>query len=375
MVRIDGEVAAGFEPVADAFRNNFVEHGDTGAACAVYQHGIRVVDIWAGTSGHGPWRQDTRSVVFSVSKGITTVCLLMAVEDGHLDLDAHVADYWPEFAAAGKGHTTVRQLLAHQAGLMGPAERMTAQDLHDWTPVTEALARQRPSWVPGEAYGYHAVTFGWLAGEVLRRATGKRPSDWLRERIATPLGLRATFGASLTDPDLALQGEQLPILQQPTGAADDPTVVNQIIGMNGAYNGLDLFGSANTDAFLDAEMPAANLVTSAADLARMYAATVADVDGVRLLRPETINDARLPQSAGTPFLGPANGLRWGTGFMLNSPERRMAGDGSFGHDGAGGQLAFAHLEHGLSFGYATIRPGGLPDERAELLSAALRACL
>jgi CubicO group peptidase (beta-lactamase class C family) len=369
------DVATGFGPVADAFFENFTEHGDTGAACSVYLRGEPVVDLWAGDTGRGPWTRDTRSVVFSVSKGVTTICLLMAVEDGLIELDDPVAQYWPEFAENGKAGTTVRQALAHQAGLVAPAEPLTVEDLRSWDPVTEVLARQRPAWEPGTAHAYHPLTVGWLVGEVLNRATGMRPARWLQERIAEPLGLRTTFGIDPTTPDFAPIGEQLPIAADADPAEIDLDLAARALGMNGAVEGLDLFRTANTAAFLDYEIPAGNLVTTARDLARLYAATIGEVDGVRLLQPATIRDARLPMSAGKPFYGPDEGNRWGTGFMIDSPRRGMAGPGSFGHDGAGGQLAFANPELGVAFAYQTIRPGGVPDVRAEALSQALRTCL
>lgn len=373
--QIDGHVAPGFGKIADVFRENFAERGDTGAACAVYLEGELVVDLRGGTTHRGSWSPRTRSVVFSVSKGITAICLLMAVEQGLIRLDSPVTDYWPEFGANGKGATTVRHLLAHRAGLVAPAERLSAEDLRSWTPVTECLARQAPLWEPGTAFAYHALTVGWLAGEVLRRATGQRPSQWLRERIAQPLGLNVSFGADPNESDFAYQGGQLPSTNPVSGDTFDDDFANRVQGMNGAFDGVHVFTSANRSEFLSCEMPAGNLVASARDLARLYAATVSDVDGIRLLQPQTVRDARIPVSVGAPIIGPDKGHRWGTGFMLDSRHRGMAGPGSFGHDGAGGQIAFAHLEHRLSFGYHTIRPGGVPDVRAEFLSNALRSCL
>ena len=373
---IHGTVQAGFEPIADAFATNFTDRGDTGAACTVYLHGALVVDVHAGDHQLGPWSADTRSILFSVSKGITTVCVLMAVEAGHLALDEPVATYWPEFAQNGKGSLTVRQLLAHRAGLIAPDEALTLEDLSGWFPVTEALARQQPLWEPGTAHSYHALTFGWLAGEVLRRATGLRPADWLHQHINEPLGLGLTFGTDpATDPHFAFQEAILPSTQEPTLEAPDTQMQARVMGMNGAMDGMNLFATANTSALLGYESPAANIVGTSHDIARLYAATIGEIDGIRLLQPDTIQDARLPQSIGAPFFGPDAGHRWGTGFMLDSPVRSMAGPGSFGHDGAGGQLGFAHPESGVALAYATIRPGGDPDDRAEALCRALRTVL
>jgi CubicO group peptidase (beta-lactamase class C family) len=375
VVEIRGFVAPGYEPVADAFRANFRDRGDAGAACAVYVGGSPVVDIWAGTTHRGPWQPHTRSCLFSVSKGVTTICVLMAVERGLIDLDAPVMSYWPEFASRGKEATTVRHVLAHQAGLFAPHTDLSHDDVRAWAPVVDALAVQAPAWEPGTAFAYHALTLGWLAGEVLRRATGRRPGEWLAEHVAGPLGLPMTFGVDVEDPTFCPQLDQLPS-SDPVAVADlDPRVVRAFTLGGGGLDVTDLFGSANRPEFLDVEFSAANLVSNARSCARLYAATVGEVDGVRLLGPDVIREARQVRSQGAPFVGPDEGHRWGTGFMLDSVRRPMLGNGSFGHDGAGGQLAFGHLEAQVGFGYQTIRPGGVPDDRADELCAALRACL
>lgn len=378
-VPVEGMVEPGFGKVADAFAENITSRGETGAACAVYVAGVPVVDVWAGTTGSGPWARDTKSIVFSVSKGVLTVLMLMAAEQGQLELDAPVASYWPEFAAAGKQDITVRQIMAHQAGLIAPEQDLTVADLAAWQPVVDALAGQAPLWTPGTEYAYHAMTIGFLAGEILCRATGKRPAQSLHDNVSGPLKLNMTYGADLGDPDLALIGPPLPN-EDPVATAVLATALNhplhaRTMGMSGALDGVDLFRTANTHDLLSYESPGANLVTTARSMARFFAATVTAVDGIRLLRPDTLRDARVEQSTGTPFIGPVDGNRWGTGFLINSPRREMLGPGSFGHDGAGGQLGFAHLELEVGFGYQTIRPGGIPDDRAEALCRALRACL
>ncbi|PKV95508.1 MULTISPECIES: serine hydrolase [Amycolatopsis] len=373
----DGLVSAGFEPVADAFGANFDRRGDTAASCVVYADGKPVVDLSAGETDRGRWTPDTRSVVFSVSKGVTTVCVLMAVERGLIELDAAVAKYWPEFADNGKETTTVRQLLAHQAGLVAPEADLTADDLRAWHPVVDRLARQAPAWIPGTTFAYHAITFGWLAGEVLRRASGQRPSEWLRDHVAGPLNLAMTYGADLADPDFCPMLEPLPNTE-PAEAIDEllaqPMAV-RAMSLGGLFDPANMTESANGPDYLTPEIPGANLVANARSLARLYAATVGEVDGIRLLAPDTVSDAAAVRSKGKPFIGPAEGNRWGTGFMLASTRRGMAGPGSFGHDGLGGQLAFAHPETRIAFAYQTARPGGVPDDRAEALCRALRTCL
>ncbi len=377
--QIQGHVSRGFEPVADAFADNFRLRGDTAASCVVYAQGAPVVDIWAGRTARGAWTPDARTVVFSVSKGVTTVCLLMAAERGLIDLDAPVAKYWPEFAENGKEATTVRHLLAHRAGLVAPEADLTLEDLRAWEPVADTLARQAPAWTPGTAYAYHALTFGWLTGEVLRRATGLRPGQWLSQYVADPLGLRMTYGADPASADLHPLADPLPSTDPEAVAvmaeALASPLVERSVSLGGLYDVARISRIAHTEAWLSVEMPAGNLVTDARSLARLYAATVGEVDGVRLLGPDTVRDALVVRSEGRPFVGRDANSGWGTGFMTSSAHRPMIGPGSFGHDGLGGCLGFAHLDAEIAFAYQTAQPGGLPDDRANALSRALRACL
>ncbi|MFE4079127.1 serine hydrolase domain-containing protein [Paenarthrobacter sp. YIM B13468] len=374
MLNITGDVAAEFGPVAEAFKTNFDKHGDVGAACAVVIDGKTVVDLFAGNARPDtPWSRDTRSVVFSVSKGITAICLIMASERGYFDLELPVARYWPEFGNYGKDKITVRQLLAHRAGLVYPDVHLSPADIRTWTPTVDALAGQAPQWAPNETFAYHPLTMGFLAGEVLRRTTGKKPSEWLATYIAEPLGLSITFGADGNSPDFA------PIL--PPGTEEITpyppelqVVAEKAMTMSGAYD-TDFFNGANGKTFLGSESPGANLVASARDLARLYAATVSYIDGTRLLNDASILEALQPLSEGRPFYWTDEGNIWGTGFMLHSRRRGMAGPGSFGHDGAGGQLAFASRQHRLGFAYQTVQAGNQNDPRAELLSQALLKCL
>ncbi len=186
----DGYAATGFGKVADAFAENFAERGDTGAACTVYVDGELVVDLWGGTAGRGPFTRNTRSVMFSVSKGITAICLLMAAEEGLLELDASVARYWPEFGAHGKERLTVRQLLAHRAGLIAPDETMTVEELRAWFPVTDALARQEPLWQPGTAFAYHALTMAGSRGKCCGEPRASDPANGSGTGSPGPSGCR-----------------------------------------------------------------------------------------------------------------------------------------------------------------------------------------
>lgn len=376
MATVHGHVEPGFERVADAFLLNFTDRDEVGAACSVVIDGSSVVDVWAGTGRDGaPWTRATRTAVFSVSKAVTAICLLMAADRGLVDLDAPVASYWPEFATHGKGAITVRHALAHRTGVIGFTQPWSAESLAAWDPIVEDLAAQSPLWEPDTAFAYHPVSVGFLGGEVLRRATGLRPSEWLARHIAEPLGLIMTYGADAEHPELA------PVVLPARGTLDIPLslqdherLVLRSVLADGAY-GPDLFTAATTAAFLGPESPAANVVTRARDLARLFSAVVSTVDGVRLVSDAVLEEAARPLSYGKPFLGPDKGDVWGTGFMLHSARRGMAGPGSFGHDGAGGHLAFAHPGLGLGFGYHTSRAGGDEDIRAEALCAALRESL
>jgi CubicO group peptidase (beta-lactamase class C family) len=214
---------------------------------------------------------------------------------------------------------------------------------------------------------------------VLHRATGLRPGQWLREHVADPLDLTMTFGADPTPADLHPLADPLPSTDPEAAAmmaaAFAEPMIARSISLGGVIDPARIVQDANEEPWLSAEIPAGNLVTNARSLARLYAATVGEVDGVRLLGPDIVRDALVVRSEGLPFVGPDQGSGWGTGFMTSSAHRPMIGPGSFGHDGLGGCLGFAHPESEVAFAYQTAQPGGLPDDRANALSHALRDCL
>jgi CubicO group peptidase (beta-lactamase class C family) len=188
-VDVQGRVDEGWGAVADAFRANFERRFELGAACCVYADGRPVVDLWGGA-----WDRDTLALVFSTTKGVTALCAHMLVERGALDVDAPVAAYWPEFASAGKDGVPVRWLLSHQAGLPFVDAALTLDDACAWEPVIRALEAQRPLWEPGTRHAYHPVTYGFLVGEVIRRAAGMTIGQFLSEEIVRPLALDAWIG-------------------------------------------------------------------------------------------------------------------------------------------------------------------------------------
>jgi CubicO group peptidase (beta-lactamase class C family) len=379
-VRVDGMVAPGFEPVRDAFEANF-RRGEVGAACCVYVDGRPVVDLRGGTVAPGtaaPYTERTLQLVASVTKGAMAICAHRLAERGELDFDAPVTSYWPEFGAAGKERIPVRWLFSHQAGLPAVDKVLTMPELYTWTPIVDALAAQEPYWEPGTAHGYHGMTYGWLVGEVLTRITGLTPGRLLAREIAGPLGI--DFWVGLPDAEHDRVAPLIPAPAPPPGAAPDPLAAllrdEKSLAFKAFFIPNGLFRAMNDPAMWRAELPAVNGMSTAASLAKMYAACLGEVGGVRLLRQETLAAATVQQTSGTDRVT-GFGSRFGLGFMLSFPERPMAGDGSFGHYGLGGSVGFAHPERGLAFGYTVnqMLPGGVADPRSMALVDATLGCL
>ncbi|MFJ4939456.1 serine hydrolase domain-containing protein [Streptomyces pseudovenezuelae] len=389
MTTIHGEVAAGFEPVREAFEANFSQHGDIGAAVCVYQHGRPVVDLWGGVADPEtgrPWTRDTLQLVYSATKGATATAAHMLAERGALDLDAPVAKYWPEFAANGKTDIPVRWLLSHQAGLVTLDQPVPLNKALAWHPMAAALAAQRPQWTPGTAHGYHGRTWGWLVGEVIRRVSGQTPGRFFADEIAAPLGLDFFIGLPARERNrVSRMVYQRPAIDLTTVPAE--SVPEELREQVAAWRDPDSFSNrayAVTDpAAIDfdspevqaAELPASNGIGTANGLARMYAALIGEMDGTRLLTPETLESATKEQAGGKDqvMLIPS---RFSTGYMLPTETNPMIGPRSFGHTGRGGSLGFADLEHGVAFGYAMNNIiGGADDVRAALLVDALQRSL
>lgn len=354
MIHEGGFVAPGFAAVRDAFVANFEHHGDLGAAVCVYRHGEPVVDCWGGfadLAGGRYWDEDTAVIVFSATKGVTATCVHLLVERGELDLDAPIAAYWPEFAAAGKGDIPLRWALAHRAGLAAVEGELTLADVLAWHPVVAAIAAQAPNWEPGTAHGYHARSYGWILGEVVRRATGRSLGRWFAEELAGPLGLDFWIGCP---PGLAARrARMLPPADGAPSIADllgaDSLTARVMNGPSGLFAYDEMW---NRDDVLAAEMPSSNGVGSARALARLYATLIGEVGGQRVLRPETVARASAVEADGADrvLLLPT---RFGLGYMLPPMLAPGCGPRSFGHTGAGGSLAFADPETGIAFGYVT----------------------
>ena len=358
MTQIQGEVAPGFERVKDVFTTNFEQHGDVGAACCVYHRGKNMVNLWGGVGDvetGQPWAEDSIIVVASSTKGATAICANLLAQRGDLDLDAPVAQYWPEFAAAGKQDVPVRWLLSHRVGLPVLDAPLSMEDFLAWEPPVSALAAQTPKWVPGTAHGYHAITYGWLVGEVVRRITGKSLGTFFAEEVAGPLGLDFWIGlpereehrilpmieVDLEDPNLEPKGERA---KEMLAAATAP---KSYLTQEQTTSPLNM----NSRAFHAAELPAANGITDARSIARMYASLVGDgVDGIRLFNNDTVKQASTEQSGDVDEVMGIHS-RFGSGFYLYMEGSNMIQDGVFGHGGAGGSIGFADPKAEIGFGY------------------------
>ncbi|MCX5117807.1 beta-lactamase family protein [Micromonospora sp. NBC_00362] len=377
--QIHGDVDDRFGRVADVFRDNFTSRGEVGAAVTVYLRGSKVVDLYGGvadTRTGRQWDAHTPVVVFSCTKGILAICAYLLVQQGRLDLDAPVTRYWPEFGQHGKAGIPVRWLLTHQAGLPAVDRPLTLDEVLAWGPVVTAIEEQAPLWKPGTAHGYHSMTYGWLVGEVIHRITGQLPGAFFADTVAGPLGLHTWLGLPASESDTVAWGLAPPPDPDPFV---DP-VAKRGITMGGAFAfpaDADGLVSFNDDAIRAAGVPGAGAVSTAESLARLYAACVSEIQCAPLLTAASVDDAVVVRSRGQQRHGPPDtGQRWGTGFLLHSPPARpLLGERSFGHDGAGGNLAFADAEHQVGFGYVVNQMRGLGDERANRLTAAVRACL
>lgn len=381
---IHGDVDGGYGPVMDAFRANFEDRGDLGAGCTVYADGRLVVDLWGGTADRRtwtPWAHDTAAVIFSCTKGVLAICAYQLVQDGRLCLDEPIATYWPEFAHAGKAATTVRDALSHRSGLPALERDLTAADVLGWDAVIAAIEEQRPLFRPSDGYFYHAMTYGWVLGEVIRRVTGRTPGEYLRQRLAEPLGLAMWIGLPadrrasvawmeppLPDPDTEQARAAAAVI------AANPLIERSLTMAAYPFPASGGLVSFNDPALQAAEIPGANGISTAWSLARLYAACVSEVDGVGpLLTAASLDDAMVVRSAGPQLSGmPDDGGRWGSGFQVASPPfTPMLGPGSLGHAGAGGQLGFADREHRVGFAYLSNQMGGYGDARATALTEAL----
>lgn len=384
IVQIEGNCDPRFRRVREVFAENFEKRGEVGASVGVTYKGKPVLDLWAGFADKRRtrlWTRDTIVNVYSTTKGLTAICAHRLVEQGKLDLDAPVATYWPEFAQAGKDKLPVRYLLSHRAGLPAVRKPLRLDALYQWNTMCEALAEQEPWWEPGTRHGYHAVTYGWLVGEVIRRITGKSPGTYFRDELAGPLGIDCHIGL---DPNH--YGRVADMIASPPPPPGVPNIFEQIAkdpesvtAKAFANPPLLTQGVVNSREWRMAELPAANGHTNARALARIYGALAngGEIDGIRVLSRDSIARCHDEQSFG-PDAVLLISTRMSLGFMLSQPGASFGPNPhAFGHPGAGGSLAFADPDAGIGFGYAMnqMGPSILMDARAAALIDSVYASL
>ncbi len=385
---IGGHVEPGFEGVRDAFARNFEAGREVGAAFCLHVGGRPMVDLFGGTfdqQGDRPYDRDTLQLVFSSTKGATAVCANLLAQRGQLDLAAPVARYWPEFAQAVKGDLPVLYLLTHQAGLPALDATLSAEAVQAWDPVVAALAAQAPFWEPGTAHGYHALTYGWLVGEVVRRITGRSLGTYFAEEIAQPLGLEFWIGLPAAHEHRVspIIGSLLPEDADAAGMPADfsQTLLARALNAGGAFPDV---GFANERDWHAAELPAANGITNARSLSRLYAGLIGTVEGgpaEAVLTGAQVDQARQVRTFGADQVFLSVGFpveqHIGQGFWIANPYALFGGEGSFGHGGAGGSYGFADPENGLAVGYVMnqMAAGMLGDPRAHGLIEACYAAI
>ena len=372
---IHGRCDQRFSRVAAVFARHFERGQEAGAALCVYQGDDVVVDLWAGHAdprAGRPWQRDTPCLAFSCAKAVTAVSALRLAEAGACDLDGPVAAWWPEFAAAGKEHATGVHLLSHRAGLPAFRDQVTVADAADPAAMAARLAAQPPEWEPGTAHGYHALTYGWLAGELVRRLSGQTVGEYLAEHIAGPHGLDLWLGATA-----GVIGRAARISRGPAGGHDrrggasprDSTgPQDKLVAGSASEEVRDLArrafgnpdptsvpGGSNSPAVLSAGWPASGLLATAAGLAGFYRQLLAG----QIIGPATLRSALVPRATGSDRTLGVNAA-YGLGFMLPSEAFWVpaAGrPGAFGHSGLSGATSLGDTARGLAIGYVTNRMG------------------
>jgi CubicO group peptidase (beta-lactamase class C family) len=393
--RIEGRCTPGFEPVLEAFVENFATRDEVGASVCISVEGETLVDLWGGFRAQdpdaAPWSADTVSIVFSCTKAATALCAHLLIDRGQLDLHAPVAQYWPEFASNGKEDVTVAMMLNHSAGVPALREPVKKGGFVDWDYMVERLAAEAPFWPPGTRNGYHMATFGWTVGELVRRVSGRSLGTYFRDEIAGPLGL--DFWIGMPDSEHHRIAPMIPWMPDRKAPIAAFTRALQL-GMKGGEESLQLLALMNTGGHRAdgpeawrAEIGGGGGIANARGLAGMYAplANGGAHDGVRLLSADHIvrmSEVSVATEVDATLLMPT---RFGLGFMRSMDNRHreaghmetmILGRAAFGHAGAGGSVGFADPEARLAFGYSMNRMGAgiLLNERGQaLVDATYRA--
>ncbi|WP_199688147.1 serine hydrolase domain-containing protein [Noviherbaspirillum sedimenti] len=385
---VAGWCAPRFEGVRDAFIENFIGGGELGASLAIEIDGEPVVDLWGGyaDTSQRPWLRDSLSVVFSNTKPATALCAHLLAQDGLLDLDRPVHHYWPAFGDSARRTITPRMFLDHSAGLPALREKLPDGSVFDWDAMVGRIEREAPFWEPGTRVGYHGLTFGWLVGELVRRVSGLSLGEFFQQRIALPLQLDFWIGLPQEHEERVAAIVPAPPAAQPRNAfeaivAEQPDSIAALYFRNTGGWRPSGFNKRIGHA---AQIPAANGISNARSLARLYG-TLA-MDGARgdlqLIDPQRLKDATEISSATHLDACLQVPTRFGAGFQRSMDNRArgcdsaVLGDDAFGHVGAGGSVAFASPRHRMGFAYTMNQMGAgvLLNSRAErLIAAAYRA--
>lgn len=352
---VTGVVEPGFGPVADAVRRHLADDGELGGAVCVYLDGRPVVDLAAGRAGRVPYRSDTPQVLFSATKGVTAVIASMLADRGVLDLDAPVSALWPEFGANGKHVIPVSWILSHQAGVLGTGTAYRFEQVLDGRTISADLAEAAPAWEPGTRHGYHGVSYGWLMGEVIHRATCRTVGSILADEVAGPLGIDVWIGLPAE-----VEERVAPVVMRPPDPADveavgalfaPGTLGWRSLTFDGTFDPAELASTHNRRDVHAAELPASAGIGTAPALARLYAACIGEVDGIRLLGAEQVDRARAELVRGVDAVWGFE-TAFGLGFWLHTDRHPKLGPGSFGHSGPQ-CLGFADPDTGVAFGYVS----------------------
>lgn len=377
MTEIQGQCDDGFGSVHDVFAANFDNGSELGAAFSVVQNGKCVIDLWGGfrdNNKSSPWTRDTLANVWSTTKGPTAMCCAHLADQNKLRYSDTVASHWPEFAAAGKDKITVGQLLSHQAGLSGLREPTAPEDFYDQKLMATRLAAQEPLWAPGAFSGYHAITYGFLAAELVQRISGKTLGTYFRDEIAEPFGIDFHIGLAASNEDRIAEMVES---DGPATSLEEisDTEIKKLTFTNPLLSPL----YPNERAWREAEIPAAGGRASAHAIAKLYGilATGGSKDGKQLLSLDGIKAMATPQIENEDaVLGMPT--RWGAGMALNAEWGEYGPNMSaFGHSGWGGSFGSADLETGLGVSYVMNKMGGAlaGDPRALALTKAVYTCL
>ena len=384
----EGFVADGWSEVAEAFAHNIDSREDIGAGVSVFHKGKCVVDIAGGyfdKEATQPYTLDTLQLVFSTTKGVVATAVAICVERGLLSYEEPVSLFWPEFAAHGKEHVTVAQLLSHQAGLYTVEGELSFEELLDWNTMVARLANTPPLFPVGSTHGYHAITFGWLAGELVRRVDGRNIGRFIAEEIANPLGGEIYVGLPVRHeprvspinvgwPRTATAAPSTPAApaQLPNKYLASALTVNGALNVKGGFNRQDLHA---------AEVPGANGIANARSLAAMYSATFTETEtsngAVRLLNEDTRKKMTVQQTKdGEVDLCLQTQRTFAMGFVTPSEKLAFDAPGSYGHAGAGGSVSFADPGRHMSFSYIMnrMKDSMFTDPRAVRLIEAASRC-